>query len=421
MPIELKMPALSPTMEKGNLAKWLKNVGEAVKAGDLIAEIETDKATMEYEAPEDGILARILFPAGSENIAVGTPIALMAAEGEAVDVGPPLTLVEELDEPEISVSPVALSEAPGVAATPLARRIGAARGISLSQVAASGPHGRIVKRDLDERPAAALDAGASVTARIARQGGLDLSQARAMIGRALQSAAPAPAAVAGFEEVKLSAMRKVIAARLTESKQTIPHFYMTVDVEIDALLALRKEINDSLPEKISVNDIVIMALAKALIKVPEANVQYAAGMLRKFSRADISVAVAIPGGLITPVIRGADRKSLSAISAEMKVLAEKARAGKLLPEEYQGGNFSLSNLGMYGVKQFDAVINPPQAGIMAVGAGEPRAVVRDGKVTVATVMCVTLSVDHRAVDGAVGAELLGAIKGLLEKPLSLLA
>ena len=445
MSTELKMPALSPTMEKGNLARWLKSVGDQIKAGDLIAEIETDKATMEYEAPEDGILVRILIPDGSEDVAVGTVLAMMVAPGDTVEAaqevatspGQPenagaLVRGDETGE-NLALGPTLESFI--VQATPLARRLASAQGLSLAQVAGSGPHGRIVKRDIQTRQGPdSLSTGASLLARIARQAHSDVTQARTLVERTLQPSRPsgplpvtAPAVQragpteAPFEDLKLTTMRKVIAARLTEAKQTIPHFYMTVEAELDALLALRREINAASDVKISVNDFIIKALARALIMVPEANVQYSDdNTLRRFRQADISVAVAIPGGLITPVIRAADRKPLSVIATEMKSLAEKARAGKLSPEDYQGGTFSLSNLGMYGIKQFDAVINPPQAGILAIGEGEKRPVAKDGELAIATVLSATLSVDHRAIDGAGAARLLAAIRHLLETPLSML-
>jgi len=413
MPAEILMPALSPTMTEGTLARWLVNEGDEVAAGDPVAEIETDKATMEVEAVDEGRLARILVAEGTEHVAVGTVLAVIAAEGESIEevaataaAAPPEPAPAEA-KPEAppqaapAVAPPPPEPAPQapaakgarIFATPLARRLAAERGIDLAQVAGSGPHGRIVKRDIE-----AFVPGVAAPA----------------------AAVLAPAA---YEEIRLSAMRKTIARRLSESKRTIPHFYLTVDIELDELLALRKKLNargerDGI--KLSVNDFIIRAMALAIKRVPDANVQFAEDKLLRFARADIAVAVAVKGGLITPVIRGAETKTLVQISAEMKALADKARAGALTPEEYEGGTISLSNLGMYGIKQFDAVINPPQAAILAIGAGEPRAVVKDGEIAVATVMTATLSCDHRAIDGATGADYLAALKDLLEDPLALL-
>jgi len=429
MTIEVFMPALSPTMEEGTLAKWLVKEGDDVKAGDVIAEIETDKATMEVEAADEGKVGKIVVEAGTENVPVGKVIAvLLEDDEEAGDIGDvkqqaahkkpqaakaPEAPKQAKAEQEKDVAPAkkvetkappAPADAKGgrVFASPLARRLAEQSGIDLSGVEGSGPGGRIVKKDLEgkaalQKPTAAAGALAAAPA--------DITTAMGDIP---------------VEEVKLSAMRKVIAKRLTESKQTVPHFYLTVDVEMDRLIALRKEVNADEGVKLSVNDFLIKALAGALMKVPEANVQFAGDSLLKFGRADISVAVAIEGGLITPVIKGANTKGVAAIGQEMKDLAARAREGKLTPEEYQGGTASLSNLGMYGIKQFDAVINPPQATILAVGSAEQRPVVRDGALVPATVMTATLSCDHRAVDGAVGSELLTAFKSLIENPIRIL-
>jgi pyruvate dehydrogenase E2 component (dihydrolipoamide acetyltransferase) len=425
MSIELKMPALSPTMEEGTLAKWLVKEGDEVKSGDILAEIETDKATMEFEAVDEGKLAKILVPEGTEGVKVGAPIAILADEGEDVSEAStaapkaeapqpaPAAKKEEAPkaaDPAPAPAPVAKAAPPApsreesarIKASPLARRIAGEKGIALSSVQGSGPGGRIVKADLEAAPA---KAAAPVPA---------------------QAAAPAPA-VAGeipHEAVKLSSMRKTIARRLTESKQTVPHYYLTVDIQLDALLKLRSELNKGLEPrgiKLSVNDLLIKALAMALIEVPTANVSFTGDQMLKFSRADISVAVAIPDGLITPIIVGADTKTLSTISREMTDLAARARDGKLQPPEYQGGTASLTNLGMFGIKQFDAVINPPQGMIMAVGAGEKRPYVINDSLQIATVMSASGSFDHRAIDGAEGAKLMKAFKRLVENPLGMLA
>jgi pyruvate dehydrogenase E2 component (dihydrolipoamide acetyltransferase) len=421
MSIDIQMPALSPTMEKGTLARWLVAEGDVIKAGDLIAEIETDKATMEVEATDDGRVGRLVIGAGTEDVPVGEVIAILMEEGEEAPSAPEAPSAAKADTPPpppvskdkpVTEKKAARSEPEtvkpassggDVIASPLARRIAEQSEIDLSGIKGSGPGGRIIKRDLE--------------------GKAKLRSAEAPVSVAQ---APAPAAIyeppqgVPVEEVRLSGMRKVIASRMVESKSTVPHFYISVDVTLDKLLALRKQINESEGTKISVNDFFIRALGLALTRVPEANVQFGGDKLYKFSRADVSVAVAIEGGLITPVIRDAGSKGLGAISAEMKDLAVRARDGKLAPEDYQGGTASLSNLGMYGIRQFDAVINPPQAAILAVGAGEERAVVRDGAVAVATQMTATLSCDHRAIDGAIGAEMLGVFKALVEDPLKIL-
>ena len=445
MPIELKMPALSPTMEEGTLAKWLVKEGDSVAAGDLLAEIETDKATMEFEAVDEGTIAKILVPEGTDEVKVGTVIALIAGEGEEAGAaapapaaakepvakepvakdggetgaGQPATQAAAPPPPSPSkgINPVQHSElAPQpkadagdrVKASPLARRLAEQRGVDLAGLTGSGPGGRIVKADVDGaagKPAAAPTAA--------------------------PAAAPAPGPAPSYavpeiphEVAKLSNMRKTIARRLTESKQNVPHIYLTVDVRLDALLKLRGELNASLESrgvKLSVNDLMIKALAAALIEVPECNVQFTGQDLVSFKRADISVAVSIPNGLITPVIAEADTRSLSSIATAMKDLAARARDGKLKPEEYQGGTASLSNMGMYGIRQFEAVINPPQGMIMAIGAGEKRPYVVDDSLQIATVMSATGSFDHRAIDGADGARLMQAFKRLVENPLGMLA
>ena len=420
MPINILMPALSPTMTEGNLAKWLKSEGDPVEAGEVIAEIETDKATMEVEAVDEGVLGRIVVPEGSEGVAVNAVIGVLLAEGEDAGSIEEAPAPAEKPEPEPVAEPAREAPpAPGgvaerpptqtgrgerIAASPLARRMASQAGLDLAAIQGSGPKGRIVKADIE-----AVLAGGSATPSPAP----------------VRVPPPAPAAAPSAEDqtVRLSTMRRVIADRMTESKTTVPHFYLTVDCEVDELLKVRREINERIEgARVSVNDIVIRACALALREVPAANVSWAGeGTMTQHGAVDISVAVAIPGGLVTPIVRNADAKGLVGIAAEMKDLAERAREGKLLPEEYQGGSFSISNLGMYGVKSFDAVINPPQACILAVGAAEPRPVVRDGEIVPATLMSCTLSVDHRVVDGAIGAELLGAIKRNIEYPPAMLA
>ncbi len=423
MPIAIKMPALSPTMEEGTLTKWLVKEGDAVKAGDIMAEIETDKATMEFEAVDEGTIARIEVAEGTEGVKVGTVIALLAEEGEdasTISSSParaepveapsptpapsPSTSSGRADE-DVKPAPAMAKAASGdrVVASPLAKRIAAQAGVDLVGIKGSGPNGRIIRADVEgAKPGAAAPVAAA------------------------PKAAPAAAQDFGIphEVEKLTGMRKTIARRLTESKQTIPHIYLTVDIRLDKLLKLRAEINAALESqgvKLSVNDLLIKALAKSLLAVPACNVQFAGDTLLKFARADISVAVSIPGGLITPIIKDAGNKAVSAISAEMKDLAGRAKEGKLAPEEYQGGTASLSNMGMFGIKQFEAVINPPQAMIMAIGAGEPRPYVVDGALQIATVMSATGSFDHRAIDGSDGAQLMKVFKELCENPLGLLA
>ena len=457
MATEILMPALSPTMTEGNLVKWLVARGDRVNAGDVIAEIETDKATMEVEAVDEGIVGRILVEEGSEGVAVNAVLALLVAEGESLDdaAAPPAEPALSPAAPPAAAPPAAASGE--VKATPVARRMAALAGIDLASVAGSGAHGRITKADVQrasDGAAAPVEDGARIFASplaraMAREAELPLEglegsgpEGRIVkrdIERALAQGAPRPETAAEpapaapppaglppglppFERVRHTSMRKVIARRLTESKQTVPHFYLSVDCEIDALLAARREINARAPEgvKVSVNDFVVKALAAALTRVPDANASWTDESLLKFSQVDVAVAVAVPNGLVTPVVRQAETKGLAAISAEMADFAARARTGKLMPEEYQGGTTSVSNLGMFGVRQFDAVINPPHATILAVGAGEQRAVVKDGALAVATAMTCTLSCDHRAVDGALGARLLGEFKALVECPTAML-
>jgi len=424
MPIELKMPALSPTMEEGTVAKWLVKEGDMVAAGDLLAEIETDKATMEFEAVDEGRISKIVVGDGTEGVKVGTVIALIEGEGEAAAPAKPAPekakAPEEKPAPKAD-APASKPQAPRpdpvpqskgehdrIKASPLARRLAEQKGIDLGGLKGSGPGGRIVRADLD-------NAGGQLPKAA--------PQPAAQPAAAPASVAAAPGDIP-HEEIKLSSMRKTIARRLTESKQTVPHYYLTIDCNLDALLKLRGELNAGLEArgvKLSVNDLLIKALGAALVEVPDANVQFTGETLIKFHRADISMAVAIPGGLITPVITDVANRSLSSIATEAKALAEKAREGKLQPHEYQGGTASISNLGMYGIKQFDAVINPPQGMILAVGAGEKRPYVVNDALSVATVMSASGSFDHRAIDGAVGAELMAAFKRFVEKPLAMLA
>jgi pyruvate dehydrogenase E2 component (dihydrolipoamide acetyltransferase) len=422
MAIELKMPALSPTMEEGTLARWLVKEGDTVASGDLIAEIETDKATMEFEAVDEGVVSQILVAEGTDGVKVGTVIALIAGEDDGKTAAPkaaapaPKTEAPAAPPPPAppAVSPASASKSGGdrIKASPLAKRIAAELGVDLATIAGTGPGGRIVREDVE-----AAAGGASAKA--------------APAPAAVPAAAPAPAAPAAIpdfgiphEAVKLSNMRKTIARRLTESKQQVPHIYLTVDVRLDALLKLRGELNASLESrgvKLSVNDMLIKALALALTQVPKCNVSFAGDQMLMYSRADISVAVSVPTGLITPIVVDAANKSLSTISTEIGALAAKAKEGKLQPHEYQGGTASISNMGMMGIKQFEAVINPPQAMIMAIGAGEKRPYVVDDALAIATVMSATGSFDHRAIDGADGAELMKVFKELVEKPFGLVA
>jgi pyruvate dehydrogenase E2 component (dihydrolipoamide acetyltransferase) len=444
MPIELKMPALSPTMEEGTLAKWLVKEGDEVKSGDILAEIETDKATMEFEAVDEGTLAKILVPEGSEGVKVGAPIAILAGEGEdassaasaapkadtsppAPPKAPPAPKPDEtpkappaaaaVETPPAPSAPAAPLRAEGdrIKASPLARRLAQAQNIDLSTLQGSGPGGRIVRADVD---AAAGKAPAAAPAQAPAA-----PQPAPALGTHLVMPGPIEQAIP-HEAVKLSNIRKTIARRLTEAKQQVPHIYLTVDIQLDALLKLRTELNAGLASrnvKLSVNDLLIKALAQSLIEVPECNVAFAGDHMLKYSRADISVAVSIPAGLITPIIVGAEAKSVSAISTEMKELAGLARDGKLQPQQYQGGTASISNMGMFGIKQFEAVINPPQGMIMAIGAGEKRPYVINDSLQIATVMSATGSFDHRAIDGADGAKLMQAFKRLVENPLGMLA
>ena len=449
MPINILMPALSPTMEKGNLAKWLKKEGDKVKSGDVIAEIETDKATMEVEAVDEGTIAKIVVPEGTQDVPVNDVIAVLASDGEDVkaagaapkaEAKPEAKVETKTDAPK-ETAPAAAKEpakaapAPGPvpqAATaapqgngqgrtfssPLARRLAKEAGIELGRIAGSGPHGRVIARDVEEAksgkglkaPAAAPASGPAVAPSMSDKQILALYEP------------------GSYEVIPHDGMRRTIAQRLTASVQTVPHFYLTMDCDIGKLLAAREEINASAPKdkekkplyKLSVNDFVIKAMAIALQRIPNANVSWTEGGMLKHKHSDIGVAVAMPGGLITPIIRKAETKSLSTISAEMKDFAARARARKLKPEEYQGGTTAVSNLGMYGIKDFTAVINPPHATILAVGTSEERAVVRAGKIEAAHIMSVTLSCDHRAVDGALGAELIGAFKMLIENPVMMM-
>jgi len=431
MSIEIKMPALSPTMEEGTLAKWLVKEGDTVKAGDLMAEIETDKATMEFEAVDEGVIAKIVVAEGTDGVKVGTVIAVLAGEGEdAGSVSAPKAEAPKAEAPKVEAAPAPAAAAPApapaaapkadgdrVKASPLARRIAAEKGVDLSGVTGSGPNGRIVKADIEGAKPGAASAPKAAEA------------PAAAAAPAASAPAAAPASVWYDESIpheveKLSNIRKTIARRLTEAKQTIPHIYLTVDIQLDALLKLRGQLNKSLEGrgvKLSVNDMLIKALAVALAQVPKCNVTFAGDKLVKYSRADISVAVSTPTGLITPIIRDAANIGLASISTQMKELADRAKEGKLQPHEYQGGTASISNMGMFGIKQFDAVINPPQAMILAVGAGEKRPYIVDDALGVATVMSATGSFDHRAVDGADGAELMKVLKALIESPMGLLA
>ena len=417
MSIAIKMPALSPTMEAGKLARWLVKVGDTVSSGDIMAEIETDKATMEFEAVDEGVILSIDIAEGTEDVKVGTVIATLGGDGEeAAPVAKAAPVVAAAPAAVVAAAPAPVA-APKVAAgdrvvaSPLAKRIAADKGIDLAGVAGSGPKGRIVRADVE-----GLTGGVAAPAPVAAPA-------------AVAAAPAAPAALADYgiphEDVALSGMRKVIARRLTESKQTVPHIYLTVDVRLDALLALRGQLNAALAGrgvKLSVNDLLIKALGVALMQVPSCNVAFAGDTLRQFSRADISVAVSIPGGLITPIITDAAGKGVAQISTDMGALAAKAKEGKLQPAEYQGGTASLSNMGMMGIKHFEAVINPPQGMIMAIGAGEKRpGVMEDGSLGIATVMSATGSFDHRAIDGADGAQLMAAFRALVENPLALVA
>ncbi len=447
MPTNILMPALSPTMEKGNLSKWLKREGDKVKAGDVIAEIETDKATMEVEAVDEGTLAKIVVPEGTADVPVNQVIAVLAGEGEDVKAaaagagkGVPAPAPKAPTPPAAAPQAAAKAAAPPVAAaappkapaaeqhapasgnrtfaSPLARRLAKDSGIDVSRIQGSGPHGRIIARDVEAAKSgkglrAASAAGAPATATpVAAAPSMSDAQVRALFEEG------------SYDVVPHDGMRRTIAQRLTQSTQTIPHFYLTIDCNIGRLLGAREEINAAAPKdkdgkpayKLSVNDFVLKALALALQRIPNANVSWTEGAMLKHKHSDIGVAVALPGGLITPIVRKAETKSLSTISNEMRDLAARARTRKLKPTEYQGGTSAVSNLGMYGIKDFTAVINPPHSTILAVGAGEERAIVKNGKIEAAHIMSVTLSCDHRAVDGALGAELIGAFKALIENP-----
>ncbi|MGR3479570.1 pyruvate dehydrogenase complex dihydrolipoamide acetyltransferase [Salipiger marinus] len=444
MPTEILMPALSPTMEEGTLAKWLVKEGDTVSSGDILAEIETDKATMEFEAVDEGVIGKILIAEGSEGVKVNTPIAVLLEEGEsAEDISAPKAEAPAPKPEARTEAKAAAPEAKAAAATPatpapapaeassgervfaspLARRIAAEKGLDLGRIKGSGPHGRIVKADVENAKPEAAPAAAEAKA-------AEAPKAAEPAKAAMPTGASADAVKKmyegrEFEEVKLDGMRRTVAARLTEAKQTIPHFYLRRDIKLDALLKFRSQLNKQLEArgvKLSVNDFVIKACALALQQVPAANAVWAGDRILKLKPSDVAVAVAIEGGLFTPVLKDAEMKSLSALSAEMKDLAGRARNKKLAPHEYSGGTFAISNLGMYGVDNFDAVINPPHGAILAVGAGVKKPVVgADGELSVATVMSVTLSVDHRVIDGALGAELLQAIVDNLESPMLMLA
>ena len=421
MATQILMPALSPTMTEGTLARWLKSEGDKVSSGDVLAEIETDKATMEVEAVDEGVLGKILVPGGTANVQVNQPIAVLLAEGESADASPtpkaapvsapaaPAAIAAPAATSMPSAAAAPASNGSRIIASPLAKRIAQMEGVDLAAVKGTGPNGRIVRADVE----AAIKSPAPKTAPIT------------------SAAAAAPAAVPAtdmpglpaYELLPHTSMRKVIARRLTESKRDVPHFYLSMDVTLDALLKLRADLNrrgESNGYKLSVNDFIIKASALALKRKPAANAAWTSDAMMMFKSVDISVAVAIPGGLITPIIRDADKKGVAQISNEMKDLAKRAKDGKLKPEEFQGGTFSISNLGMFGISSFSAIINPPQAAILAVGKGEERAVVRKGAIAIETQMTATLSVDHRVIDGALGAELLQAFKDLIEDPLAML-
>ncbi len=430
MATNILMPALSPTMTEGTLARWLKREGDRIVAGDVIAEIETDKATMEVEAVDEGVLGRILVPDGTTGVKVNDPIAVLVEDGESVSVAPapapakpapkqeagetgavPAPKPEPAAAPAAAAKPARNGHAPEerIFASPLARRMAKQAGIDLAAVRGTGPNGRIVRADIEafRQPEAA--------------------PSPAPAARAPAPPAAAPVAIeAPHEKLPLNNVRRVTARRLAEAKSSIPHFYVSIDVELDALLKLRAELNAKSPKdgpgafKLSVNDLLIKAAAVTLRRVPKVNVSFTEEALILYEDIDISVAVSIPDGLITPIIRGADRKGLAAISNEAKSLVERARAGKLKPQEFQGGTFSISNMGMYGVREFAAIINPPQAAILAIAAGEKRAVVKNDALAIATVMTATLSVDHRAIDGALAAEFVAAFKAVVEDPLSLM-
>ena len=435
MAVNVLMPALSPTMEKGNLAKWLKKEGDKIKSVDILAEIETDKATMEVEAIDEGILAKIVVPAGTNDVPVNDLIAIIAQEGEDVNAAPAPkaaaapAAAPAAAAPSVAVSAPAAAAAPvahgeRVFASPLAKRQAKEAGLDLTKIAGSGPHGRIIDKDVK----AAISGGGAKAAPLptAAPAAAPAAKPAAPVGMSDEQTKKLFAA-GSYEEVPHDGMRKTIARRLSEAKSTIPHFYLTVDCDLDALLALREQINKAAPVKdgkpaykLSVNDFVIKALALTLKAVPAANVSWTENSMLVHKHADVGVAVSIPGGLITPIIRAAETKTLTTISAEMKDYAARAKARKLKPEEYQGGTTAVSNLGMFGVKNFQAIVNPPHSTILAVGAGEQRVVVKNGAPAVATVMCVTVSTDHRSVDGALAAEMMQAFKGFIENPMGML-
>lgn len=405
MPVQILMPALSPTMTEGNLVKWHKKEGDVIKAGQVLAEIETDKATMEVEAVDEGILGKIVVPDGTENVQVNQLIGLILEEGEdksalkdykvEAPAAPKAAVEEKKPEPVAAAAPVvtpSASPAGRVIASPLAKRVAEQSGVNLSRVQGSGPHGRIIKADVE----------------------LAMKKGSTYVSNRADGDMPA------FDAIKVSNVRKITAKRLTEAKQQVPHFYLTIECEVSKILALRQDINDTLGEKlVSVNDLIIKACALALIKVPEANASWADDHIRMYHSADVSVAVATPNGLITPIIKDANQKSVVEIAREGKELFAKARDGKLKPHEFQGGTFSLSNLGMFGISHFGAIINPPQGCILAVGAAEEKPIVRNGQITIGNMMNCTLSVDHRVVDGAVGAAFLSAFRDLISKPIAL--
>ena len=427
MAVEILMPALSPTMEEGTLAKWLVKAGDKVKSGQILAEIETDKATMEFEAVDEGIISQLLVAAGTAGVKVNTPIAVIVEEGESLSAVPkPAAPVAALSAPVAvaSAMPVAAPAAKGqgarVFASPLARRLALDKGLDLSGLSGSGPHGRIVKADVEGSNALApvkTSAAPATTAAAPAKGAMPTGMTAETVMKMYADRA--------YTEVTLDGMRRTIAARLTEAKQTIPHFYLRREVRLDALVAFREQMNKGLESrgiKLSLNDFIIKACALALQAVPNANAVWAGDRILKLKPSDVAVAVAVDGGLFTPVLRDADSKTLSALSAEMKDLAARAKTKKLAPHEYQGGSFAISNLGMMGVENFDAVINPPHGAILAVGAGIKKPVVlQDNSIGVATVMSMTLSVDHRVIDGALGAEFLKVVVELLENPVAMLA
>jgi len=428
MAVEILMPALSPTMEEGTLAKWLVKAGDKVKSGQILAEIETDKATMEFEAVDEGIISQLLVAAGTAGVKVNAPIAVIVEEGESLSAAPkaaaPVAAVSAPVAVAAAAMPVAAPAAKGqgarVFASPLARRLALDKGLDLSAVSGSGPHGRIVKADVEGSNALApvkTSAAPATTAAAPAKGAMPTGMTAETVMKMYADRA--------YTEVTLDGMRRTIAARLTEAKQTIPHFYLRREVRLDALVAFREQMNKGLESrgiKISLNDFIIKACALALQTVPNANAVWAGDQILKLKPSDVAVAVAVDGGLFTPVLRDADSKTLSALSAEMKDLAARAKTKKLAPHEYQGGSFAISNLGMMGVENFDAVINPPHGAILAVGAGIKKPVVlKDNSIGVATVMSMTLSVDHRVIDGALGAEFLKVVVELLENPVAMLA